>query len=130
MAEFDSINEALIACVKACGGSKQVGHKLWPEKTMEAAQRHLLACLNEDKPERLNPEQFALLMRMGHERGFHGVMEFLCESIGYAPPVPIDPRDELAELLRQSNELRTQLIAHSHRIEKLLPHAGLSKGVV
>ena len=64
--EFESINEALIACVKACGGSKQVGNKLWPEKTIDAAQRHLLACLNEDKPERLSPEQLVLLMRMGH----------------------------------------------------------------
>jgi hypothetical protein len=120
MDKFESINEALIACVKACGGSKQVGHKLWPEKTMEAAQRHLLACLNEDKPERLSPEQLVLLMRMGHGKGFHGVMEFLATDIGYSDPTPTDPRDELAELLRQSNELRSQLLASSQRMERLI----------
>lgn len=123
--DFETINEALIACVKACGGSKQVGHKLWPEKTVDAAQRHLLACLNEDKPERLSPEQLTLLMRMGHERGFHGVMEFLCASIGYADPQPVDPRDELVDLLKQSNELRERQIAVSTRIERLMPHAAL-----
>ncbi|MEY4417337.1 MAG: hypothetical protein RIQ53_4630 [Pseudomonadota bacterium] len=122
---FESVNEALIACVKACGGSKQVGHKLWPEKTVDAAQRHLLACLNEDKPERLSPEQLTLLMRMGHEKGFHGVMEFFAADVGYSDPVPTDPRDELVELLKTSNELRERQIAVSTRIEKLMPHAAL-----
>lgn len=122
--DFETINEALIACVKACGGSKQVGHKLWPEKTVDAAQRHLLACLNEDKPERLSPEQLTLLMRMGHGVGFHGVMEFFATSVGYSDPAPIDPRDELTELIKTSIELRKQLVAQNDRIERLLP-AGL-----
>lgn len=117
--EFDSINEALIACVKACGGSKQVGHKLWPEKTVEAAQRHMLACLNEDKAERLSPEQLVLLMRLGHSKGFHGVMAFLACDVGYSEPTPTDPRDEVAELLRESNELRSQLIATSEKLHRL-----------
>lgn len=125
MDELDTINAALIACVKACGGSKQVAHKLWPEKTMEAAQRHLLACLNEDKPERLSPEQLILLMRMGHERGFHGVMSYMAESIGYAEPQPVDPRDELAELLRISNDLQAKHLAVSERIAQALPRAGI-----
>jgi hypothetical protein len=123
--EFDNINEALVACVKALGGSKQVGHKLWPEKTVDAAQRHLLACLNEDKAERLSPEQLALLMRMAHAKGFHGVMQFLCDSIGYADPQPIDPRDELTELLKTNQILREQLVRQNERIEKLIPFAGL-----
>lgn len=124
-AEFESVNEALIACVKACGGSKKVGHKLWPEKTMEAAQRHLLACLDENKPERLNPEQFVLLMRMGHAIGFHNVMSFLAESLGYSEPTPTDPRDELAELLKETIALRKALAAQNDRIERLLPQANL-----
>lgn len=123
--DFESINEALIACVKACGGSKVVGHKLWPEKTVDAAQRHLLACLNDDKPERLSPEQLTLLMRMGHEKGFHGVMEFFATDIGYSEPIPTDPRDELVELLKASNELRERQLLVSGRIEKLMPHAAL-----
>jgi hypothetical protein len=123
--DFDNVNEALIACVRACGGSKQVGHKLWPEKTMEAAQRHLLACLNEDKPERLSPEQLVLLMRMGHAAGFHGVMGFLALDIGYAEPQPTDPRDEIAELLKANLASRQQLAQQNERIERLLQARGL-----
>jgi len=123
--DFETINEALIACVKACGGSKQVGHKLWPEKTIDAAQRHLLACLNEDKPERLSPEQLTLLMRMGHEKGFHGVMEFFSADIGYTDPTPTDPRDEIAELLKRNEALREELVAQNKRLERLLPKAAL-----
>lgn len=120
MADFETMNEALIGCVKSCGGSKHVANKLWPEKPIEAAQRHLLNCLNDDKPERLTPEQVVLLMRMGHEKGFHGVMEFICSNVGYAPPQPVDPRDELAELLKEHIELRKQLLARSERMERLL----------
>lgn len=123
--EFESINEALIACVKACGGSKQVGNKLWPEKTIDAAQRHLLACLNEDKPERLSPEQLVLLMRMGHAAGFHGVMVFLSMDLGYSEPQPTDPRDEIAELLKANLASRAQLAQQNDRIERLLQARGL-----
>ena len=126
MDDFESVNDALIACVKACGGSKQVGHKLWPEKTMESAQRHLLACLNEDKPERLSPDQLVLLMRMGHERGFHGVMGYLAESVGYAEPVPTAPHDELADLLKQYLQQRESDKKTDERLERLIhTHLGL-----
>src|SRR4051812_6681689 len=116
MDDFDTINSALIECVKCCGGSKAVGSKLWPEKTVEAAQRHLLACLNEDKPERLSPDQLLLLMRMGRERGCHDVMAFMADTLGYAKPVPIDPRDELTDLLRQSLESRKAAARTDERI--------------
>lgn len=39
MAEFESVNDALIGAVKALGGSKQVGPLLWPEKAPDAAER-------------------------------------------------------------------------------------------
>ena len=38
---MDSMNDALIALVKALGGSKVVGPMLWPEKMADAAQRVL-----------------------------------------------------------------------------------------
>jgi hypothetical protein len=125
MGEFETINEALIACVKALGGSKQVGHKLWPEKTLDTAQRHLLACLNEDKPERLSPEQLVLLMRLARERGFHMVMQHLAETLGYAEPQPIEPRDELADLLRQTLEAQRDMQRRQERIERLLQPAAV-----
>lgn len=116
----ESLNDALIEAVKACGGSKVVGVALWPAKGIEAAQRSLLACLNADRNEKLSPDELMLIFRMARERGFHGAMHFFCADLSYSQPNPIDPKDEVAELLRQNNELRTKLLLSSERIERLL----------
>lgn len=98
---YETLTEALIDCVKAAGGSKQVGPQLWPEKTPDAAQRALLDCLNEDRPAKLSPEQVLLVLRLARAKGHHDGMAFILADLGYAPPVPVDPRDEAAELQRQ-----------------------------
>lgn len=121
----ESINDVLVDCVKACGGSAKVGPKLWPEKPNAAAQRLLLDCLNEERPAKLSPEQVVFILKLAHSKGCHVGMEFLCSDIGYAAPVPTDPRDELVELLKTSNELREKQLAVSSRIEKLMPQAAL-----
>lgn len=117
---IESINQALVECIKALGGSKQIGPKLWPEKTPDAAQRLLLDCLNEDRPARLTPEQVLLIMRLARGKGCHVAMQFICDDLGYADPVPVDPKDELAELLRQSIEARAKQTAMDERIARLL----------
>lgn len=117
---LESLNDAIVECVKACGGSANVGAKLWPEKDPKAAQRALLDCLSEDRPAKLSPEQVLFVMRLGRERGCHEVINFIAETLGYAEPTPIDPKDELTELLRKSNELRAQLLRSSERIERLI----------
>lgn len=101
MHSYDSINEALIDLVKALGGSKRVGPELWPEKTVEAAQRHLLACLSDSKPERLTPDHLLLLLRLGRKRGHHMAIGYVLETLGYAPTQPVQPKDESADLQRQ-----------------------------
>lgn len=98
---MDSINDALIDAVKALGGSKQVGPLLWPEKTPDAAQRLLLACLNEDRPEHLTPEHTMYVLRLAKARGRHEAFAFMAQALGYAQPAPIEPKDETAELMRQ-----------------------------
>lgn len=115
---MESINEALIACVKACGGSKQVGPLLWPEKTSDAAQRTLLDCLNDERPAKLSPEQVLLILRMARAKGYHGAMEFLCSDAGYTLPAPIEPVDEVAELMRVFNESVALQASLATRIEK------------
>lgn len=119
MGEYESLNDALIECVRAGGGSKQVGHKLWPEKTVDAAQRHLLNCLNEDKAERLAPDQVLFLLRLAREKGFHGGLNFIAANLGYTQPLPIEPRDEIAELQRQFIESTQRLSKMAERIESL-----------
>lgn len=119
MSQFETLNEALIDAVKALGGSKQVGHQLWPEKTVDAAQRHLLACLNEDKPERLSPDHLLMLLRLARAKGHHGAMDCLCAQLSYAPPQPIEPRDEIAELQRQFIETQARMADMLGRMERL-----------
>lgn len=120
MGEDDSINTVLIEAVKALGGSKIVGHKLWPEKAVDAAQRHLLACLNEDKPERLSPDHLMLVLRMARDKGHHGAFAHMCALLGYAEPQPINPKDELTELLREYLETKKSEGDKTARIERAI----------
>lgn len=116
---IESLNDALIASVKACGGSKPVGCALWPEKSADAAQRLLLDCLNDDRPQKLAPEQVLLILRMAREKGCHAGMSFLADELSYAEPVPIEPKDEADELRRQVLEMGRQLQVALGRIEQL-----------
>ena len=77
-----------------------VGPKLWPEKTIDAAQRQLLDCLNEERPAKLSPEQVLLVLRLARAAGCHDGVDFLLNDLGYAPTKPVEPRDEVAELQR------------------------------
>jgi len=97
----ESMNDMLIACVKACGGSKAVGPLLWPDKSVDSAQRLLLDCLNEDRPQHLPPDAVLFIMRMARERGVHDGMVFLSDRLGYSAPVPVQPEDKVAELQRK-----------------------------
>lgn len=127
MGEDQSLNAALISVVKDLGGSKVVAHKLWPEKMVDAAQRHLLACLNEDKPERLSPDHLMLLLRMARDQGHHGAFFFMCSMLGYSEPQPINPKDELTELLREYLAAKKQDGESASRIERAI--ASLKMGV-
>lgn len=97
---MESLNDALVACIKAAGGSKVVGPKLWPEKGIDAAQRQLLDCLNEERPAKLAPEQVLLVLRLARAVGCHDGVDFILSDLGYAPTKPVEPRDELADLQR------------------------------
>lgn len=122
----ETITEALIACVKAAGGSKQVGPLLWPEKAPDAAQRLLLDCLNDDRPQNLTPPQTLLVFRLARDRGCHAGMWFLAAALGYSEPTPFDPVDQAAELQRRFIESTRELAKLAERIERLqAPAPGL-----
>ena len=115
---MESFNEALKACITACGGSKQVGPLLWPEKTPEAAQRLLLDCFNEDRPAHLCPDQLLFVLRLARSKGCHVGLDYLCGDLGYSTPTPIEPRDETAELMRAFNESVAAQALIVQRMEK------------
>ena len=124
MPEFDrlpeSLDDALVECVKAAGGSKVVGARLWPAKMVDAAQRHLLNCLKEGRAEHLKPEEVLLILRLAREAGCHTGMVFLAHSLGYSVPTPVDPRDEVAQLQREFIAANAEMRARAERLEALM----------
>lgn len=116
---MDGLTAALIECVKAAGGSKAVGPALWPEKAPEAAQRLLLDCLNDDRPQKLSPEQVLLVARLARDRGCHAYARHVCAALSYAEPVPVEPRDEADELRRQVLEMGRQLQVALSRLDAI-----------
>lgn len=115
---MESLNQVLIDCVKAAGGSAIVGAKMFPEKTPLSAQRTLLDCLSEDRPAKLSPEQVLLVLRLAREKGFHDGMNFIASDLGYGTPVPIEPRDEVADLMREFNASVEKQAALADKIQK------------
>ncbi len=115
----DGIYETLIECVKAIGGSKVAGIALWPAKGVEASQRHLLACLNPERNEKLGPDEVLHVLRLARERGCHAGMQYLAAALSYAEPVPVEPKDEADELRRQFIESTRTLAKMAQRIEQL-----------
>ena len=118
---MDNFTAALVECVKALGGSKQVGPQLWPEKTPDAAQRLLLDCMNDDRPAHLTPDQVMLVLRLARAKGCHTGFAFMASELGYAPPVPIDPRDEVAELQRKFIAATASMAELAERLQQLSP---------
>jgi hypothetical protein len=115
----ESLNDALIECVKACGGSKAAGVALWPAKGIDAAQRQLLACLNPERHEKLGPDEMLHLMRMAREVGCHVGMTYLAHELGYAEPQPVEPENERVQLQREFIESTKTLARLAQRIEQL-----------
>lgn len=116
----ESITDAIKDTINACGGSKQVAAKLWPEKAPDAAHRLLLSCLNDDRPERLSPEQLMFVLRMGRERGVHVGITYILRELGYEDPKPVEPQDELAELQRAYIEAVQNQARMAARMERLM----------
>jgi hypothetical protein len=119
MPTFETTTQALIECVKAAGGSKQVGHKVFPEKTVDQAQRHLLNCLNDERQERLTPDQVLLIAKLARDHGCHAYAHHVAQVLGYAEPVPVEPKDEADELRRQLLEMGKALQSGLARLEGL-----------
>jgi hypothetical protein len=97
----NTISEALKQAVIRLGGSKVVAGWIWPEKSVDVAAKLLCNCLDENRAEKLSPDQAMFILRKAKDAGYHDAMHFFCESIGYSHPLPIEPRDEKAELQKR-----------------------------
>ena len=121
--ELDAARDA----VKHLGGAKRVGPLIWPDKSPEAASRHLHDCLNAGRAERLSPSQLLLLMRLAREAGFHGLTAYLLREAGYAPPVPVQPQTEAEVLARRIEAILGEASSLTSRLERI--KGGDARGV-
>jgi hypothetical protein len=116
---MDSVNDALIEAVKACGGSKAVAPRLWPTLGVEQAQRKLLDSLNPDRPHRLAPDEVFAVLRLARDAGKHAPMAYLCDVAGYSVPQPVTRADEENALRRDLAAIGQSMTAILSRLERL-----------
>lgn len=95
-----------------------VGHMLFPEKDPEAAGRYFADCLNPDRNEKLDPEQYLWLKREAKRVGCHILHSFDCTETEYAVSTPVEPEDEAADLNVRINSTVTQMKDLVERYER------------
>ena len=108
MDEIQTLTDVLVECVKAAGGSKVVGAKLFPDLLVDQAQRKLLDCLNDDRPHNLTPDKVLQVAGLARDAGCHSYMHYCADRLRYAAPVPREPQQQLAELQRQFSQAVAQ----------------------
>jgi hypothetical protein len=105
----EDLDDAIAQTIKALGGFKRVGAQLRPDMEPRAAGRWLSDACNPREREVLKPSQLAWLRRHARAAGVHTLAAFELRDAGYAPPVPVEPQDEYAQLQRVFSEsVRTQ----------------------
>jgi hypothetical protein len=110
----DSLNDAVRDTARVIG-LKEIAKELWPAKGTEAAARYLNDCLNPERDQKLSGEEILHIARRGRELGCHMITAFFNMDAGYAPPIPVDPEDQKAELQRE-------FIATGKRMEAIYAH--------
>lgn len=123
----ETIYDALRAIVAQLGGPKTVGARLWPAKSVDDARNLLLNCLNHDRPEKLDPEQVILLLRLGREADFHVAKHWLDVETGYLPSSPADPGDEQARQVAAIESAAQQLQRALIQLEKMRERSPLQR---
>lgn len=117
---YDSPEDALKAVIQQLGGIKRVGPKLFPDKSVDAAARYLLDCVNSDRSEKLALSQIMMLLRLAHEAGYHTAYAWMSGEIGYdiKPITRAEEQDRLTSVIEQSTKTLAQALATLERIQR------------
>lgn len=111
--------EVVRSIVQALGGAKVVGPRLFPQKAPDSAARYLLDCLNPNRDHDVGIEGFLTLMRWARDAGIHFGITWVCDSLGYTRPQPIEPEDQAADILRRVDQVRGELASLLKQLERL-----------
>lgn len=116
---YDDIYDALRVGVQTMGGNKAVGARLWPEKMPDKAGELLANCLSTTRPEKLDPEQFMLIVRWSKRAGCHAPMQHMAQNTEYETPKPIEPEDQKERLQREFVQAMQRLDAISQAMKEM-----------
>jgi hypothetical protein len=119
MQATESIHDALREVVRAAGGAKVVGAKLWPAKPISLAQQRVNDSLNPEHPQEFKPCEVLFLLQLGRACGCHAAMQYTASTAGYSTPTPVDSADELQSLQREFIAAAAALKQMSQRIESI-----------
>lgn len=116
---FDSPEDALKAIIQQLGGIKKVGPRLFPDKTVDAAARYLLDCVNSERSEKLALSQIMMLLRMAADAGYHTAFAWLAGDVGYdiKPITRAEEVDRLTSVVEQSSKTLAAALATLERIK-------------
>ena len=116
---FEDWADAARDVIRAAGGTKAVAQLLFPAKPVFTAVSRLNDALNPALDAKLSPDEFLQLARIGKQHRCHALMRYMCEELGYEPPVALTVEDERARLQRQFVETGQAMHSLVARFEKL-----------
>lgn len=113
----ENTDDMLDSLVKALGGPKAVGGRLWPAKDPDSAGHRVRDCINPHRREHFEPDEVFALLKLAREAEFHSAMEWIGEAVGYAVK-PVEPEDEKKRLMNAFIEATATIKALSAQLEK------------
>lgn len=116
---FECAEDALKSAVQALGGAKVVGPMIWPDKSVDAAARQLLDCLNTSRSEKLDVSQVLLVFTKARSAGHHVPFMWFAHEVGYeAKPVTKEEEvDRLTLVIENSTKQLEAALSHLARIK-------------
>lgn len=112
----DATNTAIIRSGKAF---KEVALALWPEMKADSAYAKLKNSLRPDTREHLTADQHILIANLVEQFDF---LYYACQGCHHDRPDPVEPADELTELLRDYDRSLRRLEALAPKIQERRAH--------
>ena len=117
---FEGPEEALRAAVQHLGGAKKVGAMLWPDKTIDAAGRQLLDCLNPARPEKLDFGQVMFILAKAKDSGYHTAFAWMANEVGYEsrPVTRAEEVDRLTSVIESASATLANAVNALERVQR------------
>lgn len=111
--------KAVLVGVYGKGWSQKAAAGMWPTKDCIDGAKYLEKALNPERGEKLAASEYAWILKLGREHGYHDGMFFIADEASYKRPDPITPEERKAVLQEESTLLLGRLEAVVAEMRKL-----------